>query len=427
MRADDQVMEQERAQRPETDLPPPELLEAMTPYLTEAVELVDREGRVRWRLGPPVGLLGHGARAGGSVFDHVHPDDLGRMLEFGTAVLASTPGWRGSIPARLRHADGSWRTCAVDVTNRLDDPELDGVIVKTRELPAGPFNEEMDELELADDVIAESIAEAVPVALAILDRYGRMEFANQVARSVCDLPPGPTQGRYLPDLAVEADRPALARAVNDLLSHSGSRTLVFATRGWQGRGPLRLVEARLLARGLADRPSTIIVTMEDVTERRREEDDLRRRASCDPLTGLLNRAALLDEMEARLAVGSLTAIYCDLDGFKTVNDTYGHAGGDEILVDVAKLLSSMARSTDAIGRLGGDEFVIICDGLTRPHTLNLVARLDAAFDAGLGVRISVGVAGSRAGGSAADLLARADRAMYANKRRLQPPDEAPTG
>ena len=148
------------------------------------------------------------------------------------------------------------------------------------------------------------------------------------------------------------------------------------------------------------------MTLEDVTERRREEADLRRRANYDPLTGLLNRAALLDEMEARLARGPLTAIYCDLDGFKTVNDTYGHAGGDELLVEVAKLLTSMARSTDAIGRLGGDEFVVVCDGLTKPHTTNLVARLGDAFDAGLGVRISVGVAGSDEGGSAADLLAR---------------------
>ena len=93
-------------------------------------------------------------------------------------------------------------------------------------------------------------------------------------------------------------------------------------------------------------------------------------------------------------------------------------GGDELLVEVAKLLTSMARSNDAIGRIGGDEFVIVCDGLTRPHTINLIARLGDALDVGLGVRISVGVAGSRAGGSATDLLARADRAMYDNKRRI---------
>jgi len=401
------------------DLPPPELLRAMTPFLSEAIELVDRQGRVRWRLGPPDGVLGHGDHPGDSIFSHVHPDDLPRMLEFAAEVLGSTPGWRGSLPSRLRHADGTWRTYSVEVSNCLDDPALDWIVVTTRELPTGPVAVDPGDGDLDDEAITESIAEAVPFALVVLDRHGRMEYANHSARTTCDLPPGPTHGRYLPDLAVEADRAVLARAVTDLLAHHGSRTVIFSSRGWQGRGDLRQIEAHLLARGLADRPSTIIVTLEDVTERRREEADLLRRANYDPLTGLLNRAAVLEEMEARLARGPLTVIYCDLDGFKSVNDTYGHAGGDELLVEVAKLLTSMARSTDAIGRLGGDEFVVVCDGLTKPHTTNLIARLGDAFDAGLGVRISVGVAASGEGGSAADLLARADRAMYDDKRRVR--------
>ena len=87
---------------------------------------------------------------------------------------------------------------------------------------------------------------------------------------------------------------------------------------------------------------------------------------------------------------------------------------------MAKLLTSMARSTDAIGRLGGDEFVIVCDGLTRPHTANLVARLGDAFDSGLGVRISVGVAGSGAGGSAKPISSPEPTApCTTDKRRLR--------
>jgi diguanylate cyclase (GGDEF)-like protein len=91
--------------------------------------------------------------------------------------------------------------------------------------------------------------------------------------------------------------------------------------------------------------------------------------------------------------------------------------GDQLLVDVAKQLTSLARSSDAIGRLGGDEFVIVYDGLSRPDATNLIARLGDALDESLSVRISVGVADSHAGGSAADLLARADQEMYENKRR----------
>jgi diguanylate cyclase (GGDEF)-like protein len=295
-------------------------------------------------------------------------------------------------------------------------PFLTRIVTRTRERAAGPAGPVVIDLDRPDPARIESIAEAAPIALVVLDAHGRTEFANHAARVLCDLPTGSTVGRCFHDLAVEADRAALAGAVADLLRHLGSRAVVFSTRGWQGRAELRLIEARLLARGVAGRPSTIIVTLDDVTERRRQEDDLRRRASRDPLTGLLNRGALMEEVEARLARGPVTVIYCDLDGFKAVNDTYGHACGDELLIEVAKLLTSMARRTDAVGRLGGDEFVIVCDGLSRAHTASIVARLGAAFEGGFGVGISVGLASSHAGASAADLLARADRAMYANKR-----------
>ena len=153
----------------------------------------------------------------------------------------------------------------------------------------------------------------------------------------------------------------------------------------------------------------------------RADVDLRWRATHDPLTGLLDRSALLCEVEVRLTRGPVTAICCNLDGFRRVNHTYGSASGDELLVGVARLLTSMARSNDAIGRVGGDEFVIVCDGLARPHTTNLIARLGDALDVVLGVRVSVGVAGSREGGSGVDLLGRAERAMYENKRRVNRP------
>jgi diguanylate cyclase (GGDEF)-like protein/PAS domain S-box-containing protein len=388
----------------------------MAEHLTETVELVGHEGKVRWRLGPRLGLPDQD-RGDLSVFEYVHPDDLPRMMEFATVVAASDPGWRGSVPTRLRQPDGTWRAYAVEVVNCFDDPLLDGVIVRTREVRTGPVEVGADHLDLDDEAMAESIAEAVPVALIVLDRDGRMEYANQVARQICDLPDGPTFGRSLHDLAVEADRGALDVVVADLLEHTGHRTVAFETRGWRGVSERRLLEARLVARGAVGQPSTIIVTLDDVTERQRAEDALRRRATLDPLTGLLNRAAVVEEIEARLATGPVTAIYCDLDGFKAVNDTYGHAVGDQLLVDVAKHLTSLARSSDAIGRLGGDEFVIVYDGLSRPDATNLIARLGDALDESLSVRISVGVADSHAGGSAADLLARADQEMYENKRR----------
>lgn len=397
-------------------MPPPERLAAMARYLSESIDVVDRDGTLRWHLGPPDGVLGRGI-SGGWAVANAHPDDQALLRAFTATMRDSASGWSGNVRVRLHHVDGSWRTYVIEVGNHLDDGDLDGIVIRTREVPRTPAD--ADDMGHADDVIAESIAEAVPVALVVLDRHGRIEFTNEAARLICDFPEGPTHGRYFPDVAVETDRPAVLRAVSELLTHRGNRTVVFCTRGWQGRGALRLIEARLLARGVADRPSTIIVILDDVTERRREEEELRRRASRDALTGVLNRGAVLEEMEARLASGPLTVIYCDLDGFKKVNDTYGHAGGDDLLKRVAKLLSTMARSSDVIGRLGGDEFVIVCEGLSPPHTASLLERLGDVFEVDLGVRISVGVAASEAGSDAASLLRRADEAMYDNKRRLR--------
>ena len=317
---------------------------------------------------------------------------------------------RAGVPVRT--AEGVC-TFAVDVVNQTDDPELRA---RGHDAVAGeraPRTEPA--LDLTDATFGGSLAEAVPMALMVLDAHGRMEFGNEAARTLCDLPHGPTEGRFLPDLAIESDRPTLTTAVRELLGTSAAARWS-SPPGVAGSRRPAPVEARLLARGQAGQPSAIVVTLDDVTERRREEDDLRRAGQLRSAHGPPQPGSPARGGRGSVGQRPSDGVYCDLVGFKAINDTFGHAGGDDLLVEVATLLTSLARSTDAIGRLGGDEFVVLCDGLTKPHTATLVARLDAAFDAGLGVRISVGVASS----------APADRrptswpcrpAMYAHKRR----------
>ena len=133
---------------------------------------------------------------------------------------------------------------------------------------------------------------------------------------------------------------------------------------------------------------------------------------------------MMDRLDHALLAADRTGspvavIFADLDRFKLINDRFGHAAGDLVLVEVARRLKEALRAGDSVSRLAGDEFVIVCDGLAKAHTTNLVARLGDALVAGLGIRISVGVADSRQGGSADDLLARADRAMYEDKRGIR--------
>jgi diguanylate cyclase (GGDEF)-like protein len=151
-------------------------------------------------------------------------------------------------------------------------------------------------------------------------------------------------------------------------------------------------------------------------------------ATHDALTGLPNRALILDritQMLARRRSGDqLAALFIDLDGFKAINDTYGHEAGDELLKSVAARLDSATRGEDSVGRLGGDEFVVISDHLSIANGPDLIAErvLDALrppFDLGedlppIAITASIGVAvGAR--DTAGELLRDADIAMYAAK------------
>ena len=116
-------------------------------------------------------------------------------------------------------------------------------------------------------------------------------------------------------------------------------------------------------------------------------------------------------------------MFIDLDGFKPINDTYGHKAGDQVLVEVARRLSAVTRTADTVARLGGDEFAIVAENREGDTAEGLVERLVAAIDQPIDigdqsvtVGASLGLATSEGPDSAESLLARADAAMYAIKR-----------
>ncbi len=178
------------------------------------------------------------------------------------------------------------------------------------------------------------------------------------------------------------------------------------------------------------------VSAQDITERRRIEQELRdltavltERAVRDPLTGLANRALLEERLRTALARDgrsgeSTAALFLDLDGFKDVNDQHGHAVGDAVLRTVAERLVTAVRPSDTVSRLGGDEFVVLVEGASETALDALVERLVAALTVpvrvgtiDLDVGVSVGVALSRAGErDPQGLLSAADARMYAAKR-----------
>jgi diguanylate cyclase (GGDEF)-like protein/putative nucleotidyltransferase with HDIG domain len=148
-------------------------------------------------------------------------------------------------------------------------------------------------------------------------------------------------------------------------------------------------------------------------------------ATTDPLTGLANRRAFEERLDTRLASKSSDAfavLMLDVDDLKQVNDARGHAAGDSVLVDVARVLRSHVREGDIVTRWGGDEFVLLVDGLDRVGAVSLARRIGGtlltAADGSGSISVSLGTACYPADGSSRDmLLAAADRSMYAEKRQ----------
>jgi diguanylate cyclase (GGDEF)-like protein len=171
-----------------------------------------------------------------------------------------------------------------------------------------------------------------------------------------------------------------------------------------------------------------LLTVADVTEARLVESTLRRQALHDPLTGLPNRYLFLDRLDtaaarhARTPLRGTAVLFLDLDGFKPVNDTHGHAAGDALLQEVAARMSAVVRSTDTLARLGGDEFAIICEDLDEAGAMRVAGKILAELrqpvehgGAAHQVGVSIGVAVSPPH-PFDDLVTLADRAMYRAKQ-----------
>jgi diguanylate cyclase (GGDEF)-like protein/PAS domain S-box-containing protein len=189
------------------------------------------------------------------------------------------------------------------------------------------------------------------------------------------------------------------------------------------------MHAEILATNLLHDPSVkgVVLNTRDVSERRRLEEQLTHQAFHDPLTGLANRALFRDRVSHALALAQrrgtpVTVLFLDLDDFKTVNDSLGHAEGDRLLISAAERFLACARSADTVARLGGDEFAILIEGTDGRDGLpdRLSAAMSHPFTLSgnqIRVTVSIGVASASSEDRADDLLRNADMAMYAAKRR----------
>jgi diguanylate cyclase (GGDEF)-like protein/PAS domain S-box-containing protein len=235
-------------------------------------------------------------------------------------------------------------------------------------------------------------------------------------------------GRSLMAIVHPDDARVLERFLTASLKRPGSHTISARFRdadgGW--RHVETIAENRLSDPAVAG----VVLSMRDATERKTLEDQLRFQAFHDPLTGLANRSLFEDRLTQAVAGArrnhrSFAVLYLDLDDFKTINDSLGHARGDDVMRDVAARIERIVRPTDTAARLGGDEFAVLMEVLEDEDEAQLVARriLDVLalpfLIEGRELRItaSIGVTTCSSSADIGDLVRNADIAMYAAKQQ----------
>ncbi|MDQ1726068.1 MAG: hypothetical protein QOK14_113 [Frankiaceae bacterium] len=274
-------------------------------------------------------------------------------------------------------------------------------------------------LDVDDDVLSHALLNQTGALIALIEPGGRIRAVNAAAARGASLPADRLVGGDLEKLITPRDLPDFRRA---LLVVGRGREL---TEREFGVGPAT-GEMRSIAWSMTLQPETRLVLCIgiDVTATRHEFEVLRSKAITDPLTGLPNRAGLLQQLHSLRGSGA-SVVFCDLNAFKAVNDTLGHSVGDAVLVQVARRLRRTVRGEDFVARLGGDEFVIVVPPDPSANFDILGRRLLRAMDqpmmlpGGLTVTVgmSIGESVLAPGEDIDNVLSLADRNMYRMKSR----------
>jgi len=265
------------------------------------------------------------------------------------------------------------------------------------------------------------------LVLVVDHRTLAIRYSTPAIERMLGYEPDAIAGSTLSDLAHPEDSDVLSDAVrsvgeNEDGHETGRWRALHHAGGWVD------VESSWL--DLRDDPSVqgLVVTVRDVGERTNLEDQLRHQAFHDPLTALPNRSLFEDRVRHAVARTrrhgrGMAVLFVDLDDFKTVNDSLGHAAGDDLLRHVAERLDDCVRSSDTVARLGGDEFAVLVEEPDNPDeaediAVRVHAGLERPFDIQgheLFVHASVGIALAESGSTSEELMRNADTAMYAAK------------
>jgi len=396
---------------------------ALFEHSTDIVTILEADGTWRWTNAAGARLLGWpsdhdpGPRR---YLNYVHEEDRPLVAGAFTDILSGARDPATPVVLRIEAADGSWRHLETWARDLRDDPVIAGIVVTSRDVTEQVVAQERVQL-------LSRVLEASQEIVTLCDPNGRVLYANAIARKefgVCegDMPVEPMRALFPPESG------GLEQDVLPTLQRDGV---------WAGEMMLRdrtgqevPVAVTLQVHRLQGSDAVIVSTIaHDISALKSSQAQLEHQATHDPLTGLPNRPLFQELGEQALArsdrYGTTVAVlFLDLDRFKPVNDSFGHAVGDELLVQIAGRLRNAVRRGDVVARFGGDEFVVLCEHPAGQSEMMELARrlIDALSEpvevAGVSTSVgaSVGIAIGGGGRVMIDTLIRdADAALYQAK------------
>lgn len=377
------------------------------------ITLYDTQGKNVYAS--PAGLEMFGANYAGSVAELralMHPDDLEESTQQWAGVLASREArtWR----YRVESAHGDWIWVEQTSTNLLDTRAA--VVVSTvRDVTAEVAAAEALRVS---EALYRAIAETAEEGILVIAPGGIVTYANARLASMMGLELDQVRGKPVWSVLRGSAADTVAHRVRTRRVRGSERYEVpyhhpdGSWRAlWVAATPMPDVEGR---------PEGSLAMISDITEQRRTERELRHAAQHDELTGLPNRAMLMDH-PILLDQPGTAVLFIDLDHFKDVNDGRGHSAGDDVLIEVSNRLRSALGPAELVARFGGDEFVVVLHDVDEESALATARLLLDVLSTTYGIEhhslrigASIGIAMTPAA-SADDLMRFADTAMYAAK------------
>jgi diguanylate cyclase (GGDEF)-like protein/PAS domain S-box-containing protein len=395
--------------------------------LPDAVIVVDKNARLLWANRTTERTLGWTIEElrGEPVDFLCHPDDLATALASLASVGNKAVGT--AVEIRVRDRSGIYRSVEVRGRDATDEPDIGGVIMAMRDVT----DRARWEVAAGNGDLYRAVLDHAPAITMIVDGTGRLRGASRALTTLVGRDLETSLGSHLREFVTHSDTLTIEAELALAMSEPGQRSfeVAFTTQDGSATVPMSLTVVNLLDDRTVE---GLVVSAVDITALAESRARLHHLANHDQLTGLPNRAALTERLHdalsaARRRDSSVSLVYCDLDGFKSVNDRYGHLAGDHVLRRTADRLLTATRAGDTVARMGGDEFVILVEDGEARSLRALLTRIQEALSLPIelptgeevSISLTAGAATADGGSDVDDLLGRADAAMYAAKDRDQ--------